>query len=625
MAKRLLMGNQAIALAAIASGVNVVCGYPGTPSTEVLETVAKNNPGHIHVEWSINEKAALELAAGASMGGARTLVTMKQMGLNVAADPLMVVSYLGVKGGMVVLVADDPGPISSQTEQDTRTFAQFSRVPVFDPSSPEEAYQMCKDAFEFSERYGTPVFLRPTTRVCHACASLEPEEPTIHTPAGFEKRPEWVVFPALSRKCHEAKDKTLAKMADDLCDYPANLVVDVDGPDSDENSEYHLDTLSSPYRKRGIVTGGVSDAYALEALSTIDASYRFMHVATPFPFPEALATDFLEGLDEVLVVEELDPYLERELLRAAGAHHLPVIIHGKLDGTTKGAGENTTESVRADIERFLGKTPSVPSHAQTPDLPIRPPVLCPGCPHRGAFFAVKRALRGRKAVYSGDIGCYTLGNAAPLDMVDTCLCMGAGITQAQGLSRVDPEAANIAFVGDSTFFASGITGVINAYYNENDITLIVLDNSTTAMTGMQPHPGTGHNAMGKPAPKVSIDSVLRGIGLTVVEHADPLDFEASIAAVKRAVDFEGISAVIFESPCAQLIRGGEPYHMTDACTSCKVCINLLGCPGLVFEDEKVSIDPTLCNGCGLCAQICPHGAIATPDPSDSDDKAGDAR
>lgn len=610
MSRQLLMGNQAMGMAAIAAGVSVVSGYPGTPSTEVLETIAKHNPGDIHVEWSTNEKAAMEVAAGASMCGARSLVTMKQMGLNVASDPLMTLAYLGVEGGMVILVADDPGPISSQTEQDTRTFARFARVPVLDPSSPEEAYEMIRDAFEISERFSTPVIVRPTTRVCHACAPIEVSQRETHEASGFSKDPRWVVFPSLSTRNHLRIDAQLPLIAQASFDYRLNAIYDVEDAEGTDE-DYRADSIVSSRSHRGIVTGGVSNAYAMEALNMLSVSYRLFHVATPYPFPDDLALDFLEGLDEVLVYEELDPYLESELLRLVGRYHLDVTVKGKLSGDASGAGENSVEDARHRFSDFFGLKYTPQPDVEMPELPIRPPVLCAGCPHRGSFYAVKKALGKRKAVFSGDIGCYTLGNAQPLDMVDTCLCMGAGITQAQGIHCVQPDTKNIAFVGDSTFFASGITGMVNAVYNQHDITLIVLDNSTTAMTGQQPHPGTGVTMMGERVEPVSIARTLEGIGVRCVLHADPLDFEASKNAVSQAVDFEGPSAVIFESPCIQLIKPSPAVTIdTETCTNCQTCIRQLGCPGLILDEGgRVAIDASLCNGCGLCVQICPFDAI----------------
>ncbi|MBR3749647.1 MAG: indolepyruvate ferredoxin oxidoreductase subunit alpha, partial [Firmicutes bacterium] len=483
MHKEFLMGNEAIAMGALAAGVNLVCGYPGTPSTEVLETVAKRRPAETYVEWSINEKTAMEVAAGAAYSGARVLVTMKQMGLNVASDPLMCVEYVGVKGGMVVLVADDPGPISSQTEQDTRTFARFSKVPCFDPSTAQEAYDMVQEAFALSEQYGTPVFVRPTTRVSHGYADITVKDETEyakHKPEGFIKdTKKWVIFPRASFLNHQRIEKRNAALTAELSNSPFN----------------RIEPEGEPIRK-GIAAGGISYTYAMEARKEL-ADVKLLKVGTPFPFPEELALAFLDGLDEVLCVEELDPVIERELTYLCGKHGLTVRIHGKLDGYMPNAGENTVDSVKRAMADFLGKDPEIPAAPELPPLPVRPPVLCAGCPHRASFYAVKKAMAGKKTIYCGDIGCYTLGNAQPLDMVDTCLCMGAGLGIAQGVFHTEPDTNCFAFVGDSTFFASAVPSVINALFNQVDFTLVVLDNSTTAMTGHQPHPGTGRTMMGE--------------------------------------------------------------------------------------------------------------------------------
>ena len=541
--KKFLMGNEAIGLGAIHAGVNLVAGYPGTPSTEILETVAKNNDGSIHVEWSVNEKAALEVAAGGAYAGARVLVTMKQVGLNVASDPLMSLAYVGVKGAMVIVSADDPGPISSQTEQDTRHFAHFCKLPVFDPSSPEEAYEMIKDAFDYSEKYQTPVLFRPTTRICHGCGDiLVDEKYEKHIPEGFVKDTmRWVIFPRTSFLNHQKIEKRNPQIGDEF-------------------SSYRFNTITGS-GKKGICTHGASYGYVMENLEGSNGEAKVFKVATPFPFPEKQALDFLRGLDEVMCFEELDPVLERELIYICGKYGLNVKIHGKIDGCVQSAGENSAESVAKVLESFLGIKPTESAFPKPPELPVRPPVLCAGCPHRASFYAVKQAVKGRKAVFSGDIGCYTLGNAMPLDMVDTCLCMGADVTIAQGLHIIEPDTLNFSFIGDSTFFASGITGVVNAVYNQNDIILIVLDNSTTAMTGHQPHPGTGVTMMGEVAQKVSIEAILKAIGLTSVETVDPLDLSAAVGAVQRAAEKRGVRAVIFKSPCIAVTKSEKKYEM----------------------------------------------------------------
>ena len=597
LSKTFLMGNAAIAMGALHAGVNLVAGYPGTPSTEILETVAKCNDGSVYVEWSVNEKAALEVAAGASYAGARTLVTMKQVGLNVASDPLMSLAYVGVKGGMVIVSADDPGPISSQTEQDTRHFAQFAKLPVFDPSTPEEAYEMIQDAFAYSEKYGTPVLFRPTTRVCHSCADIQLHEtPTVHKPEGFVKDTmRWVIFPRTSYLNHIKLEERTPVLSKDF-------------------SAYQFNQLTGS-GKLGIVTSGISYTYLQEALEDYTGQVKVLKIATANPFPEELALQFLEGLEQVLAIEELDPVLERELTYLCGKHHLPVQIHGKMDGMVQPAGENSVESVHKVLESYLGldAVPAV-QLPEPPQMPVRPPVLCAGCPHRASFYAVKQAMKGRKAVFSGDIGCYTLGNAMPLDMVDTCLCMGADITMAQGLHRIEPDTVNFSFIGDSTFFASGMTGIVNAVYNQTDIILMVLDNSTTAMTGHQPHPGTGMTMMHEISPKVSIEAILRAVGLTSVETVDPLNLEQTIQAVRTAADKPGVKAIICKSPCIAVSKPAKRLQVDESrCVGCKQCIRELGCPAISLKEQKAYIEPDLCFGCTICAQVCKPGAIREED------------
>lgn len=586
----LLMGNEAIALGALAAGVQLVCGYPGTPSTEVLETVAKRRPEGVYVEWSVNEKAALEVAAGAALAGARAMVTMKQVGLNVASDPLMSLNYLGVEGGaLVVLVADDPGPISSQTEQDTRHFGRYARIPVFDPQTPEQAYQMAKDALACSEKWKRPVILRPTTRVCHSCASVAAEPPAAPRGVrGFAKSEKWVIFPRLA---YAAKKRLVAEeeaLAAEFSRYAGNRLY----------GEGRL----------GIAMGGVAAAYAREA----GFPARYLEIATPYPFPEELALSFLREVDAVLALEELDPVIEDALTRLCGKHHLPVRILGKHMGHVPVAGELSVESVRAAMAAFLGReehkaAASAPLEGK---LPVRPPVLCAGCPHRGSFYAVKQAMKGQKAVFCGDIGCYTLGNAAPLNMVDTCLCMGAGVTMAQGIARMEKDTTAFAFIGDSTFFHTGIPGVVNAIYNGADEVIVVLDNSTTAMTGRQPHPGTGATMMGGQAAPMSIPKVLEGLGVPVW-RASAFDLQAAKAAIAQAAALRGrVRAVVLEGPCVSLVKGAKPLTVDrEACLGCRRCVRELGCPALFMQEGKAQIDASLCTGCTLCQQVCPVNCL----------------
>ena len=706
MAKKLLMGNEAFAHAALEAGVNVVAGYPGTPSSELVETVAKlhgaGTARDVHVEWSTNEKAALEMLAGASYCGARVLFTCKQVGLNVASDALMSLNYVGVGGGCVLFVADDPGPISSQTEQDTRRFGAFAKVPVLDPATPEQGFAMMGAAFDLSERYHTPVIVRPTTRINHASTFFEVADETHGRPLpaeGFQKDPKWVIFPKRAFEGHGEINRRLAQIAWDYAYDPAlaqfNEVLEGGG----EGAAAAAPVAPSEAPTVGIVAGGVSVAYAREALALLERQaaragisvprYRFFAVGTPYPFPVETAAAFAEGLSDVIVFEELDSVLEEEMQKLAGVRHLLLRVHGKLTGAANDRGENTAENIAGRLGRFFDRTRAalpIPPHEdggtstcsnksslsekmgsevypifsesaesareEVPPssryssevegtdslaalaartigggtlsydgpLPVRPPVLCAGCPHRGSFYAVKQALKGREAVLCGDIGCYTLGNAKPLDAVDTCLCMGAGITMAQGFSVVEPHKKSVAFVGDSTFFASAMTGIANAVYNGHDVTFAILDNATTAMTGSQPHPGTGVTLMGEKRRPIVIEEVLHGLGVQHIGFANPHSVEMSVAAARAAIDYDGPAAIIFRAPCIQLKKPAEPVRISvELCTGCKKCITSIGCPGIGFDEGRrgpksgergqAFVDASLCDGCGLCTQLCPFGAI----------------
>lgn len=626
MAKEFLTGNQAFAHAALEAGVRVCAGYPGTPSSEVIETIAaehaKGKAEGVHVEWSTNEKAALELLAGAAYAGARTLFTCKQVGLNVASDALMSLNYVGVKGGMVLYVADDPGPISSQTEQDTRRFAAFAKVPVFDPATPEQGCEMMEAAYELSERYGTPVIMRPTTRICHASTFVEvAERTTAKQPEGFKKDPRWVIFPKRAFEAHGEINERLVRIADDYA--------------NDSFARFNPVMEAGDNPRFGIVAGGISYAYTREALRVLEnqakqgelvdhngskitsiPAYRIVQVGTPYPFPAKLMTTFVEGLDEVIVFEELDHVLEDEMLKLAGRIHASYEVKGKLTGHTTTRGENTIDDIAAQLRAYFGlKLCSEEVREQNSNIqpPARPPLLCPGCPHRGSFYATKAAFRrSSEGIFCGDIGCYTLGNAKPLDAVDTCLCMGADITIAQGFSIVEPDKKALAFIGDSTFFASGMTGVANAVYNQHDITIVVLDNATTAMTGSQPHPGTGVTLMGPKSEPISIEGVLRALGVKVITRANPLHLDDAIKAAKEAIEYNGPSAIIYESPCIKLIKPACPVEVNlDACTSCGRCVLKLGCPALSWDAENryPVVDASLCNGCGLCTYVCNDDAL----------------
>ncbi len=658
----MVMGNQAIALGALKAGVNMVAGYPGTPSSEIIEFIAKyREKTGTYVEWSVNEKAAVEVCAGASYAGSRTLVTMKQVGLNVASDPVMCLSYVGVKGGMVIVSADDPGPISSQTEQDTRKFAEFSKIPCLDPSTPLEAYEMVQKAFEISEKYGTPVLLRPTTRVDHAYESMEiPELTECRKPGEFQKDTQrWVIFPRTSYMNHkrifERNEKILPE---EFYKSDLNKIVFVSDIIEEKLKVPSNSSLYSKSISHLFVAGGISYCYLMEALLNLKEEFpeneeidncAVLKIGSPYPFPYHIAKDFLlmDEDAEVTVFEELDPVIEEKLIYFCGKENFKRKIHGKLDGSVPEAGELSVEIVKKILKNILdcaenntnidssavvelavpesgrrAETTGGCNSSEPPELPVRPPVLCAGCPHRASFYAVKQATKGEKTVFCGDIGCYTLGNAKPLDMCDTCLCMGADITMAQGFFHNEPDRKCFSFIGDSTFFASGITGVVNAVYNQAHITLCILDNSTTAMTGHQPHPGTGRTMMGEIVEKISIPAILKAVGVNPVIEIDPFDQEKAVAAVKEASNSKGVSAVIFKAPCIA-IAGKLGYTFPKAkniseekCIGCQKCIKELGCPALsisVVSNSKgkkiVEIDKSLCTGCGLCAGVCPVKAI----------------
>lgn len=454
---------------------------------------------------------------------------------------------------------------------------------------------MVKDAFVFSEKYHTPVILRPTTRVCHGYASISFDENyEAKDPSGFEKdSSKWVIFPKLSYNNHRLIEERLPVIAEDLSSYGYNRII------KDSNNS-----------GKAVLASGISLAYVRECISNLDL--KVIGIASAFPLPKRFLLEALNGVDELICFEELSPFLEEELLKLCGEHQLKIRIKGKLTGDVPHSGELGVNKVQSILNKFLGrndKSEGISFTEKIPDPPQRPPVLCAGCPHRGSFYAVKVATGRKKTYLCGDIGCYTLGNALPLDMVDTCLCMGAGITMAQGFNHLDKEAKSFAFIGDSTFFASGISGIVNAVYNEADITVCILDNATTAMTGHQPHPGTGFNLQGNYVDKIDIESVLKGIGVKKVMTVNPHDLKASVAAVKECMKVDGVKAIIFRAPCISIVKLKDKCRVMDKCSNCNICINKLGCPAMSLKNDKVVIDESLCVGCTLCAQLCPHKAI----------------
>lgn len=600
--KMLLMGNEAIARGAVEAGVQVATAYPGTPSSEVFGTLAYfARKFNYYAEWSVNEKAALEVAAGAAYAGARAIVSMKQVGLNVAADPLMTLAYIGVKGGLVLVVADDPGPHSSQNEQDTRLFARFAKLPVFDPANPQEAKDMTIAAFELSEQLGLPVILRPTTRTCHVCQDVTVNELGPRNDVRFEKSPSWVIFPSLAYSRHKWLNEQQEEARKIFNRSPFNSL-EIKG-------------------RTGIITSGVSDNYVREALDQLGLEVSILKIGTPYPLPDKLALELMNNVDKVLVVEEQEPVVEDQVIKIAWQNRVPTAISGKHDFMVPRAGELNVDKIKAILAAYLadelcsaGRFSDILSNHDTgrtevPALPERAPVLCAGCPHRASFYAFVKEARQHDAIFTGDIGCYTLGVMPPLAAVDTCLCMGASVTIAAGLSAVETDRKHIAFLGDSTFFHTGLAGVINAVYNNANIAVVVLDNRTTAMTGHQPHPGLNQTAIGMNEKYIDIASVARSLGVELVKVVDPYNLAAARQAAREVLAFNGPAVIVMKRECIAIVKQSRRCRVeAGKCTGCSLCVKQLGCPALIPSGDKVTIAAT-CAGCTICAQVCPAGAI----------------
>ena len=608
--KKLLMGNEAIAYGALESGVVFATGYPGTPSTEVIETIARLKP-EVFAEWAPNEKVALEEAAGVAYTGLRALVTMKCVGLNVAADPLMSLAYSGVEGGLVILVADDPGPHTSQTEQDDRYYGKLSLLPVLEPADPQEAHDIIKYAYELSERYKVPIIFRTTTRVNHTTADVEVGEfVELNRKPVFKKDIERYVRASMegNRKRHRWLNETLAKIEEEFNSMPFNWV---------EGSG-----------KIGIIVEGAPYNYVREILPKLNVDFKVLKLSTPHPLPRKLVLDFLKSVDYAIVVEDGAPFLEEEVKIVAYEAGLKVPVYGKRTGHLPLEGELTPSLVRNALLRLIGEegeTYEKPEEVKYAEslAPKRPPVMCPGCPHRGSYRAALDALRdlklGRYSVpIHGDIGCYALSLLPPLEAIWTEYVMGASISLANGQSVVMDKKI-IATIGDSTFFHNGIQPLIDAVYKNLNVLVMILDNRTTAMTGHQPHPGTGGSETGRKFNEIDIEALVKALGVKYVKTVDPYDLKQTREAIKEAMQVEGPAVIIAKRECViPVIRRGEigeiPLVVEEKCTGCKACILLTGCPALVYDPKtnKVKIDGLLCTGCGVCNQTCPFDAIKFP-------------
>ncbi len=612
----LMMGNEAIARGAIEAGIKAAVGYPGTPSTEVIETVSRYARDYdIFVDWAPNEKVALEIATGVSFAGLRSIVTMKGPGINVAADALMSIAYSGVNGGMVILVADDPGPHTTQTEQDSRYYAYLSLLPLLEPSTPQEAYDMVKWAFELSEKYQLPVILRTTTRLNHTSSNVTfGEVKQLNRKPSFQKDPHRYIraFMTANLERHRTLNKLLAKMADDDFDNsPFNFVEGL-------NESEIL-----------VITTGTAYTYVKDIHSLIPEAYSILKIGTIHPFPAKMIKRVItqNKIRKVLVVEELEPILETEVRLLAQINGFSdVSIFGKLDSKLPREGELSHEKVLAALKNALnidvGDVIKTNSTSQTLKLPSRPPPLCPGCPHRNSYIALKKAIKAagykiKDVPVMGDIGCYALSFEKPLEAIWTEHEMGASISLAVGLKVAGIDVPVIATIGDSTFFHNGIQPLIDAVHNKIPIKVLILDNEITAMTGHQTHPGLDVLPDGRLGKKVKIEDVVKSIGVEFIKIVDPYNLEESTQAIKEAILHNGPAVVILRRWCAIVAKRKKmvepPYYIDpDLCINCKACILGTGCPSLIPLPDRVIIDEASCVGCGLCVKYCPKDAIRRP-------------
>ena len=571
--KKLLLGNEAIARGAYEAGVRVVSSYPGTPSTEITECAAEYDG--VYAEWAPNEKVAMEVAIGASVAGGRAMCCMKHVGLNVAADPLFTAAYTGVNGGMVIVVADDPGMHSSQNEQDSRFYARSAHVPMLEPADSAECKHMVKRAFALSEEYDTPVLLRITTRIAHARSLVELEEQENVPLKPVDKNPQkYVMMPGNAKRRHPVVADRDVKLTEDC------------------NGFADLNRVEMRSTKLGVVCSGAAYQYTREALP--EAS--ILKLGMVFPLPKKLIADFAKKVDQLIVIEDMEPFFENQI-KAMG-----IPCSGKEKTGVLG------ELFARKVATLFAGAPD-PGPQETQGIPMRPPVLCPGCPHRGLFYVLhKLGLR-----VSADIGCYTLGAMPPLSAVDTVVCMGASIGMAHGGEKVqgrDFAKKTVALLGDSTFMHSGITGLVNAVYNQGTGVVIIADNSTTGMTGHQQNPLTGKNIKGEPAPAVDLVQLCHALGINRVNVVDPFDLKLFEKVIKEELEADELSVIIAKRPCALLksVKPQPPVVITDDCVNCGMCLRL-GCPAIIHTEKGPVIDTALCVGCGLCEGVCPKKAI----------------
>lgn len=616
--KVVLMGNEAIARGFLEGGLQVAASYPGTPSSEIMATfIAISKVHDIYAEWSVNEKVASEVSIAASLAGLKSMVSMKGVGVNVASEPFMAFTYMGAKGGIVLVCADDVGCHSSHTEQDNRFFAREAYIPIFEPFDPKEAKEMAEAALNYSEDWGQPIMLRITTRIAHTSADITLGKiPKEKRKGEFERQPErWVNLPKNARRMRKELIKRMEKISDSVNSLPYNRI------EGDEGAKY------------GIIASGISYGYVKEVLNLLGISEKvsLLKIGTPYPLPAKLVKKLLAGSEKVLIVEELEPFVELQVRAMANKIACQIPITGKelipLDGELSifKVMEAVCDFMDIPMPIDISKIKEFQDTA-TQLVPPRPPVLCPGCGHRSVFYAIrmveKRFKRtqenGKGFLKPSDIGCYTLGFQSPLSAVDTNFCMGASIGVSSGFSKVIDDPV-VCTIGDSTFFHAGIPPLLNAVFNQANLTVIILDNRTTAMTGYQPHPGVGKTAMGESTKIILIEPLVRACGVDFVKTVDTYDVNGLASAIDEGVKHNGPAVIIAQGLCRMLmlreIRGKEaPSHVTidyELCKDCRICIDRFGCPAMFIEGEKVSIDPNLCNACGVCMQkeVCAKGAI----------------
>lgn len=578
MARKIMLGNEAFARGAWEAGVRVASSYPGTPSTEVTETLSKCGD-EIHVEWAPNEKVGVEVAFGASVGGARALSCMKHVGLNVAADPFFTAAYNGVNGGFVVLVADDNGCHSSQNEQDSRYHGRAAGVPVLEPADPQECKDFMKLAYDMSEKYDTLILMKSNTRISHSRGIVEEEDRIEREVIPYEKNfQKYVSMPAMARRLHVEQEKRLNRIAEGASQLMAG------------GQPLNRVEMNDP--EIGIVTSGICYQYVKEALP--EASVFKMGLINPMPLKDI--ADFASKVKKLYVIEEGNPFFE-EQIRAAG-----IAVHGGKELFTI-QGEYSVNMIR----KAMGKPiPETALKEEVAPAPGRPPLLCAGCPHKGLFYVLSKL----KTTVMGDIGCYTLAALAPTNAIDTCLCMGGSIGMEHGFEKATGDSKNlVAVLGDSTFLHSGITGLLNMVYNEAKGTVIILDNRITGMTGHQQNPGSGKNAKGEIAPAVNFEELVKALGVKNVTVIDPFEVKELEAVIKRETDRDELSVIITRRPCVMITKQeGTPNVITDNCKNCRQCMKV-GCPAIEMKDGRPYIVTTSCVGCGLCTRVCPFDAI----------------